>query len=105
MSDPPHGPVTSVAFVVGTRPPVIQVVYDPEGDPSGMAWFTIVLSDAPPPGEVGELEPVCAHCLIDDLAGVGVPLDLAVKHGCSVVWSEETGWEPVPDYFDEPGQE
>ena len=95
--------MTSVAYVIGEKLPVEVVVYDPAGDPPGTSFFTIVLSDAPPPEEVdehsGELEH--ASCLVDRFGqDVAVPLDLAVKHGCSVVRDPDTGvWQPDPEYF------
>jgi hypothetical protein len=66
-----------------------------------MSWFSLVFSDAPPPGEVGDIEPNCLHCVVDEYgAEVAVPLDLAVTHQCSIVRDEETGeWLPDPDYF------
>jgi hypothetical protein len=97
-----HRPgTTSIALLIGSEPPLQQVVYDPESDGPGMSWFSLVFSDAPPPGEVGDIGPTCMHCVIGEYgAEVAVPLDLAVAHRCSVVRDEETGaWLPDPDYF------
>ncbi len=109
MTGHEHGRgVTSVAFLYGGELPLVQVIYDPEGDKAEgagvISWFGLVFSDAPPPAEVDwdKVEPVCLHCVIADYgADVGVPLDLAVKHQCTVICDPETGWEPFPDYFDD----
>jgi hypothetical protein len=92
---------TSIALLFGSKPPLQQVVYDPAADGPGMSWFSLVFSDAPPPDEVGDIEPMCLRCVVDEYgAEVAVPLDLAVAHQCSVVRDEEAGeWLPKPDYF------
>jgi hypothetical protein len=92
-----HGHGTpSIALLIGSEPPLQQVVDDGDGPE-----FSLVFSDAPPPGEVGDIGPTCLHYVIGEYgAEVAVPLDLAVAHRCSVVRDEETGeWLPDPDYF------
>jgi hypothetical protein len=92
----------SAAFLIGSRLPLQQVVFDPAGDPPGVSLFTLVFADAPPPEAVEDGDaPVCAHCLIAEYgAAVAVPLDLAVAHGCTVVRDQGTGeWRPDPGYF------
>jgi hypothetical protein len=100
-----HG-TTSVALLFGSKLPLRQVVFDPDGDGPGVSYFSLVFADAPPPGEVGDVEPTCLHCVVDEYgAEVAVPLDLAVAHRCSVVRDEETAeWLPAPDYFEETGR-
>jgi hypothetical protein len=94
-----HG--TSIALVVGSELPLRQVVYDPAGDEPGLSWFSLIFDDAPPPEEVDVLEPACLHCVIEEYgAEVAVPLDLAVKHRCSVMLGEDGVWGPDPDYFE-----
>lgn len=88
-------------MLIGSQPPVIEVVCDPEGDPPGMTYFTVVFSDAPPPDEVSEEdcgELVCAHCLLDEQPELGAGMDLALRHGGSAIRDAHTGeWSMLPE--------
>ena len=49
--------VTTVAATIGSEPPVLAVLCDPDGDPPGLRMFSVVYSDAAAPEEdcaVGE---------------------------------------------------
>lgn len=49
---------TTVAIVYGTDGQPVAVLCDPEGDPAGQTWFTVVLDDSPGPDSEPDM-PVC----------------------------------------------
>jgi hypothetical protein len=81
-----HHHHTALAFTIGKELPITAVICDPEGDPVGMTYFTVLFSDAPHKAdELTEDDErraiVCMHCLIDDHPELGRGLDLAKHHG------------------------
>jgi hypothetical protein len=89
---------TTVAMVWGTTPPVRAVYCDPDGDPPGQRWFSVVLDDAGEPDDGPDEVPVCAHCLLDEYPELGRGFDLALAVKGEVELDAETGeWRPTPD--------
>ena len=88
---------TTVAIVFGTEGEPVAVLCDPEGDPPGQRWFTVVLDDSPGP-EGPSQAPVCVGCLIDEHPTLGRGLDVALKHrGARCVGD---GWVPAPELWE-----
>jgi hypothetical protein len=70
---------TTLAIVFGTEGEPIAVLCDPEGDPPGQRWFTVVLDDSPGPDSEPDV-PVCVDCLLDEHPQLGRGLDVAIEH-------------------------
>jgi hypothetical protein len=87
---------TAVAMVYGSTGPVRAVYCDPDGDPPGQRWFTVVFDDAGPPEDGPDEAPVCAHCLVDDHPELGRGFDLAAEVGGTVELDQGSReWQPV----------
>jgi hypothetical protein len=73
---------------------VLAVVCDAAGDPPGVRMFSLVFADAPPPDEVQaeNVEPVCAHCVLEEHPEAGRGMDMAAAHGCAVREPASGGW-------------
>jgi hypothetical protein len=56
---------TTLAIVFGETGEPIAVLCDPEGDPPGLRWFTVVLDDTPGPDGPSQA-PVCVDCFLDE---------------------------------------
>ena len=52
---------TTVAIVFGTEGDPIAVLCDPDSDPPGQRWFTVVLDDTPGVGQA--IRRACVHRL------------------------------------------
>jgi hypothetical protein len=70
------------AVVVGSRKPVLAVIYWPPEEPND-SGYTVLFDDAPHVDDVtdDDLTVMCLHCLIDAHPEVGRGLDLAREHG------------------------
>ena len=76
----------------------VEVLCDPETDPPGQRWFSVVLDDASGPDGPKEV-PVCVGCLLDQHPRLGRGLDIALEHrGAEWVDGE---WVPAPELWDE----
>lgn len=73
----------TVAILHGSEGPVLAVFCDAAGDLPGQRWFTVILSDAPPP-DSDDVELWCAHCLLEEHPEAGQGMDLVVEHGCVI---------------------
>ena len=56
----------------------MAVLCDPEGDPPGQRWFTVVLDDSLGPDSEPEV-PVCVDCLLDKHPRIGTGLVIALS--------------------------
>jgi hypothetical protein len=92
---------TTVAIVYGREGEPELVLCDPEGDPPGQRWLTVVLDDSPEPGEPSKA-PVCVDCLLDEHPRLGRGLDVALEHG-GARWVGDGEWVPAPELWDEVG--
>jgi len=89
---------TTVAVVFGTEGAPVAVLCDPEGDPRGQRWFTVVLDDSP--GSDGPSQaPVCVGCLLDEHPRLGRGLDVALEHR-GARWADGA-WVPAPELWEE----
>jgi hypothetical protein len=74
------------------------VLCDPEGDPPGQRWFTVVLDDSPGPDGPSDA-PVCVDCLLETRPRLGRGLDVALEHrGARWLGGE---WVPAPELWHE----
>lgn len=83
-------------MVLGSEPPVIQVVCHPDSDPEGQTWFTVAFSDAPAPEDVVVADAVLVHgdCLLDDHPELERGFALAHGYGGSWNYDADTGaWQ------------
>ena len=69
--------------MLGSEAPPLAVICDPEDDPPGVRFFSVIWSDAPPTGEVDDSPLVCAHCLLEEHPDLGRSLDIAQEHRCA----------------------
>ena len=94
-----HG--TTVAVMLGNEEPPLAIIFDPEG----IAFFSVVMADAPPPDDQAPVPPlVCGHCLIETYPELGEGLDLALEVGGSMERDRDGGWRLATDpaYICEP---
>lgn len=89
---------TTVAIVFGTEGEPIAVLCDPDGDPPGQRWFTVVLDDSPGPDSEPEV-PVCIDCLLDTHPRLGEGLGIALEHR-GAEWRDGE-WVAAPELWDE----
>ena len=89
---------TTLAMVFGTEGEPIAVLCDPDGDPPGQRWFTVVLSDSPGPESKPNV-PVCLDCLLDEHPELGRGLDIALEHR-GAEWRDGE-WVPASELWDE----
>ena len=89
---------TTIAFVYGDVGEPVAVLCDPEGDPPGQRYFTIVLDDSPGPDSEPQA-PVCVDCLLDDHPRLGPGLLVAVEHR-GAEWRDGER-VPAPELWDE----
>jgi hypothetical protein len=95
---------TTVAIVYGKVGAPELVLCDPDTDPPGQRWFTVVLEDTPGPDGPYEA-PVCVGCLLEMHPGLGRGLDVAVEHR-GAEWLDGE-WVAAPWLWDddeEPGE-
>jgi hypothetical protein len=89
---------TVVAFLYGTVGEPVAVLCDPDGDPPGLRFFTVVLEDSPGPGS-DPGPPVCVDCLLDAHPRLGRALGVAQEHrGAECVDGE---WVPAPELWEQ----
>jgi hypothetical protein len=88
---------TTFAIVFGETGDPIAVLCDPDTDPPGQRWFTVVLDDSPGPDSEPEV-PVCVDCLLDTHPRLGKGLDIALEHR-GAEWSDGD-WVPAPELWD-----
>ena len=81
--------------MLGTEEPPLAIVCDPAGDPPGISWFSVVISDAPPLDESPDVQPLRGHRLIEEFPELGRGLDLTLEVGGSVERDGE--WRPATD--------
>ena len=87
----------TVAIVFGTEGEPVAVLCDPEGDPPGQRWFTVVLDDSPGPDSEPDA-PVCVDCLLEDHPQLGPGLLVAVEYR-GAEWRDGE-WVPAPELWD-----
>ena len=88
---------TTLAIVYGEVGEPIAVLCDPETDPPGQRWFTVVLEDSLGPDSEPEV-PVCIDCLLDEHPRLGRGLDIALEHR-GAEW-RDGDWVPAPELWD-----
>ena len=89
--------MVTVAVVYGEAGVPELVLCDPDGDPPGQRWFTVVLDDSPDPDGPSEA-PVCVDCLLEEHPGLGRGLDVALEHRGAR--REGAGWVPAPELWE-----
>jgi len=89
---------TTLAIVFGERGEPIAVLCDPDGDPPGQRWFTVILDDTPEPDGPPQA-PVCIDCLLDTHPTLGKGLDIALEHR-GAEWRDGE-WVSAPGLWDE----
>ena len=89
--------MVTVAVVYGESGAPELVLCDPDGDPPGQRWFTVVLDDTPGP-DGPSAAPVCVDCLLGEHPGLGRGLDVALEHRGAR--REGDSWVPAPELWD-----
>jgi hypothetical protein len=93
---------TTVAIVYGKTGDPLLVICDPETDPPGQQWFTIVLDDSEGPDGPCEA-PVCVDCLLGLHPRLGAGLLVALEHR-GAEWRDRE-WVPAPELWVDDGDE
>ena len=88
---------TTLAIVFGETGEPIAVLCDPDGDPPGLRFFTVVLDDPPGPDNPPD-SPTCVDCLLDAYPELGRGLDIALEHR-GAEW-RDGDWVPAPELWD-----